>query len=239
MKWTKDHGIIFLHELLLIEPWNYKDGSNERGNFWERISESFNQLTDISFKVTQRSVQDHYQTLKKTCKKQKREEDRQSGINPEETEVDFALADIIERFEEAQKIDASEKQKKKTEQDAAKAEDVRRKSLETFGETMKRKSNENDEKQCTSKRRNTGSETLKFLQEKTESEMAIRQQQIELRREEIRNKQEKVRNQMLYNQEQLRLQQEEQRKNNQFMLQMLQQQQQMFMNMMNMFHNKQ
>ena len=116
---------------------------------------------------------------------------------------------------------------------------MRRKSLETFGETMKRKSIENDEKQCTSKRRNTGSETLKFLQEKTESEMAIRQQEIELRREEIRNKQEEVRNQMLYNQEQLRLQQEEQRKNNQFMLQLLQQQQQMFVNMMNMFHNKQ
>ena len=139
---------------------------NERGNFWERINESFNQLTDISFKVTQRSVQDHYQTSEKTCKKQKREEYRQSGINPEETEVDFALADIIERFEEAQKIDASEKQKKKTEQDAAKAEDMRRKSLETFGETMKRKSIKNNKKQSTSKRRNTGSETLKFLQEK-------------------------------------------------------------------------
>ena len=87
------------------------------------------------------------------------------------------MADIIERFDEAQKInqDASEKQKKKTEQDAAKAEDMRRKSLETFGETMKRKSIENDEKQSTSKRRNTGPETLKFLQEKAESEMAIRE----------------------------------------------------------------
>ena len=133
---------------------NYKYGSNKKGNCWKKISESFNQLKDISFKVTQRSVQDRYLTLEKTYKKQKREEDKQSGINPEETEVDFALADIIERFEEAQKIhqDASEKQKKKTEQDAAKAEDMRRKSLETFGEIMKQKSIENDEKQFTSKR---------------------------------------------------------------------------------------
>ena len=175
----------------------------------------------------------HY---KKTCKNQKREEDRQSGINPEETEVDFALADIIERFEEAQKTHqgVSEKQKKKTEQDAAKAEDMRRKSLETFGETMKRKSIENDEKQSTSKRGNTDSKTLNVLQEKAESKMAIRQQEIE-----IRNKQQEVRNQMLYNQEQLRLQQEEQRKNNQFMLQILQQQQHSFINMMNVFHNEQ
>ena len=73
---------------------------------------------------------------------------------------------------------------------------MRRKSLETFGETVKPKSIENDEKQSKSKRRNTGSETLKFLQEKAESEMAIRQQEIELRREEIRNKQQEVRNQI-------------------------------------------
>ena len=115
MKLTRDHDIIFLGELLLIEPWNYKYGSNKKGNCWKKISESFNQLKDISFKVTQRSVQDRYLTLEKTYKKQKREEDKQSGINPEETKVDFALTDIIERFEEAQKIhqDASEKQKKK------------------------------------------------------------------------------------------------------------------------------
>ena len=42
----------------------------------------------------------------------------------------------------------------------------RKKSLETFGEAMKRKSIENDEKQTTSKCRNNGSERLKFLQEK-------------------------------------------------------------------------
>ena len=83
MKWSKDHDIIFLRELLLFEPWNYKYGSKERGSFWERLSESLNQLTEISFKVTQRSVQDHYQALEKSYKKQKQEEDRQSGIIPE------------------------------------------------------------------------------------------------------------------------------------------------------------
>ena len=71
MKWTKDHDIIFLRELLLFEPWNYKYCSKEIGNYWERISESLNQLTGTSFKVTQRSVQDHYQTLEKTYKKKK------------------------------------------------------------------------------------------------------------------------------------------------------------------------
>ena len=59
---------------------------------------------------------------------------------------------------------------------------MRRKS-EIFGEIMKQKSIENYEKQPTTKRRNTGSKTLLYLQEKTVSEMAIRQQEIELRRE--------------------------------------------------------
>ena len=76
---------------------------------------------------------------------------------------------------------------------------------------MKQKSIENDEKQSTSKHRNTGSETLKPLQKKAESEKALWYQEIELIREEIRNEQEEVRNQILFNQEQRRLQQEEQR----------------------------
>ena len=39
------------------------------------------------------------------------------------------------------------KSRRKKQQDAAQAEGMRRKSLETFGETMKRKSIESDEKQ--------------------------------------------------------------------------------------------
>ena len=113
---------------------------------------------------------------------------------------------------------------------------MRRKSLETIGEIMKLKSAESDEKQ--SRCRNTGSETLKFLQEKTESEIAIWQQGIELIKEELINKQEEVKNQMLYNQVKLQLQLEEQRNNIQFMLQMLLKQWRMLMNTTSMFHKK-
>ena len=81
-----------------------------------------------------------------------------------------------------------ENRRKKTDQDVAKSENMRRKSLETFGETIKPKSIENDDKQSTLKRRNTCSESVKFLQKKTESEMAIHQQEINFIREEIRNK---------------------------------------------------
>ena len=61
--------------------------------------------------------QNYCQTWRKTCKKQRREDDRQRGINPEKTDVDIVLADIIEKFEEAQKIhqDPCEKQEKNRE----------------------------------------------------------------------------------------------------------------------------
>ena len=52
---------------------------------------------------------------------------------------------------------------KKTKQNVVKAEDIQKKSLETFGETMKQKSIENDEKQSTSKPRNTGSENAEIF----------------------------------------------------------------------------
>ena len=118
-----------------------------------------------SFKIIVRHEERHVKN------RNRRRTDNVESI--QKTDVDIVLADIIEWFEEAQKIhqDLSEKQKKKTEKDAAKAEDMRRKSLETIGEIMKLKSAESDEKQ--SRCRNTGSETLKFLQEKTESEIAI------------------------------------------------------------------
>ena len=52
---------------------------------------------------------------------------------------------------------------KKTKQNVLKAEDIQKKSLETFGEMMKQKLIENDEKQSTSKRRNTGSENAEVF----------------------------------------------------------------------------
>ena len=52
-------AISYMNNLLEFEPWGYKYGSKERGNCWKRISELLNQLTDISFKVRQRSVKDY------------------------------------------------------------------------------------------------------------------------------------------------------------------------------------
>ena len=107
MRWTSEHDILFLREVLVHEPWEQKYGSQQRGKVWEKIAESLNGLNtvcELYFKVTQRTVRDRYKLLVDNFKKREQEEAAASRISPEETESDIALADIIERFKEADKI---------------------------------------------------------------------------------------------------------------------------------------
>ena len=104
-----------------------------------------------------------------------------SGINPpEETEVEKAVHDIWERFEETKKV--SIEKAKSLEEDAAKALKMRRQSLETFSDSKKRKECDGDEL-CTQKRsRNTGSETFRLLKEKADSDKSLKEMEINFRR---------------------------------------------------------
>ena len=47
MRWTNEQEVMFLREVLVYELWNYKYGSQERGNVWEKIAESLNGLNTI------------------------------------------------------------------------------------------------------------------------------------------------------------------------------------------------
>ena len=69
-----------------------------------------------------------------------RQENKSSGISPEPSETDDALADLIERFEEADSIREKETEAKTNKQadELAKAQEMRRQSLENVGETHER-----------------------------------------------------------------------------------------------------
>ena len=181
MRWTTDHDVALVREIILHEPWEKWQGSVERGKSWENIAASLNGLTEIHFKVTQRSVRDHYKVLVDAFKKKEREEKNASGISPEESEVVQALADIVERFEQSDDDykKQSEEKKNKAAADTAKATEMRKRSLETFAET-----NVRADKEPTKKQRNCGSETINYLKEKAETEMHLRREELELKREE-------------------------------------------------------
>ena len=111
--------------------------------------------------MTQRAVQDRYSILEKVFKSKRNEEGKASGISPEEKEVDVATGDILERFKKSRKQQKEKNEKKRKDQDNEIAEEMRKKSLETFSETKKRNDLVGDENAA--KKRDTGSETFKLI----------------------------------------------------------------------------
>ena len=83
----------------------------------------------------------------KKYKSKWRAEHKASGIAPSYTEIDEALHDLIERFDEADaaRQKATAEKKSKVEEELVQAQNMRNASLETFGETRKRKENDTGE----------------------------------------------------------------------------------------------
>ena len=88
-----------------------------------------------------------------------------SGISPEHSEIDEALLDLIQRFDEADNERKKETagKKSKMEEELVKAQEIRKMSLETFGESRKRKG---DTEGQGKRSRRSSSDTLSFLAEK-------------------------------------------------------------------------
>jgi len=42
MHWLNQHDTMLIREILLFEPWRYRQGTVERGQVWKRISEALN-----------------------------------------------------------------------------------------------------------------------------------------------------------------------------------------------------
>ena len=186
MRWTKDHDLILLKEILLFEPYSQRRGSPERGRVWEQITESLNgQREDkiLTVKVSQRSLRDRFNVLKNNFAKWQREEERASGISPEISEVDECLEDIIERFKERDENQrkGNEEKKERATEDALKAAEMRKRSLETFTESQNRSNEEITPKRT----RNNGNDTISYLTAKYESEFNLQKEELALRREEI------------------------------------------------------
>ena len=67
-----------------------------------------------------------------------------------------------------------------------KAKEFRQASLETFGQSCKRKEGDLDNEPCSSgkRERTTGTETINYLREKTEPKFSFRKEELELKRTE-------------------------------------------------------
>lgn len=185
MVWNDIKDELLCREILLLEPYKFKARSRERGNIWKQIAEHLNEVSndDIFFKVDNRAVRDRFNILIAHYNEKMKEQEKASGISPEPTPLDEALESILDRMkiaeEELEK--ASKENEANDKKEVEKAEEMRKKAMETFSESKARK-HDDFESPPVKRSRSSGSDTIQFLREKAESDRDIRQQELELQR---------------------------------------------------------
>lgn len=183
MEWSEGHDLALCGEVLLHEPLKYTKRSKKRGEIWGRIAVNLNTVNSPKFKIAKRSVRGRFTLLQTMYKENIREEERASGIDCEETQLDAALEEITEK-ERAADLERNDKAgvvKKKNESEKASAEEVRKQAMERLGKT---------EKKCrfggkkSNKYRKRSSDAVEYLKEKFQEEKDLRKKEIELKRNE-------------------------------------------------------
>ncbi|CAH3141166.1 unnamed protein product, partial [Pocillopora meandrina] len=124
----------------------------ERGDLWNHIAINLNGFDHPKFQVNKRSTRDRLTLLITKNKTDMRQEENASRIAWEETELDQALKEIIDK-EKLVNEKGSEAKKKEKEEKAA-AEELRKTAMERLGHTQKRNSEgESDRAQAKKSRR--------------------------------------------------------------------------------------
>ena len=139
--------------------------------------------------------------LSKKFTKKIREEENASGIAVNDlTEKEALIEELVSR-EDTATVSEAETASKQHEKETA--ENMRKKAMETLGETKKRQSKSKDG--STDKRGKSGRCTkplVDFLREKSEADREIRQQELEIRKQEQQSQQQ-VFQTLLQNQQQI------------------------------------
>ena len=185
MEWTRRHDILLGREMLAVNPFKAKRKTTQRTKMWELIVQHLESSESPVFKVTVRSVRDRYTLISKKYRKKMSAQLKASGISPEEQELDKLLEELTELEDlSEQEKEESEEKVKKAEEEQEKAKDVRKKAMEKLAETKKRKQKADDEN-TKKKSRKTPSETIQYLRDKSESELELRRQELELKTKQL------------------------------------------------------
>jgi len=128
MKWSDEHDLMLCREVLLLEPFKHPRQSKERGEIWGEIALSLHSISSPKFKVSKRSVRDRLTLLLAKYKEKMRKEEQGSGIAcDDETEIEVALSEIIEKGQAAdlERKENSNTLTKRNENDKASADERR------------------------------------------------------------------------------------------------------------------
>ena len=138
MEWKEEHDLLLCREILVCQPYKFKERTVERGKIWEEISNHLNTCETAKFRVNKRSVREQFKLIKEKFKRKIREEENLSGIDVEPTsELEQALEEICS-FEESFPVKEKESKQAKEEENKHKAQEIRKKAMESYGQTKSR-----------------------------------------------------------------------------------------------------
>ena len=194
MEWTDEHDVLMLREMVVCDVFSFKKGSVSRGDAWDSIAEKLNEIDAPQFRIKdKRGVRERWVLLRRKFKSKIREEEVASGVVVEEmTEKEVLIKELIEREDTMKPDDLSVQHKN----DKDKAEDIRKKAMESMGETKKRKLSRgttDEDRPTTSGRKRCAQPLVDFLRENANAERELRQQELDIKRKEQEKQQETMR----------------------------------------------
>ena len=187
MIWTDAHDVVLGRQVVVIRPYRHRKGPKESANGWNEITQYLQGYAELSFCVSSKSVRDHLKHLVTKRKRVISQEKRASGIDVELSEIDILLDEIIDDSEAAQetlKIQ-SDVEKTAAEMEKLEAEEMRKTSMESMGETRKRRA-ESEGLVSPKQSRSNGTETIQYLRAKTEERKQQHEEELALRKKGVK-----------------------------------------------------
>lgn len=180
MEWKEEHDVLLCREMLVSQPFKFKERTVERGKIWDEIADRLNNCQTLKFRVNKRSVRERFKLIKEKFKRKVQDEEKASGIDVEPaSEHEQALEDIC-ALEESLPAEVMDSKQAKAEANKLKAEEIRQKAMESFGQTKAREGQDEPAK----KKRRGGNDSIQFLREKSEKELEVRKQELKLKEKE-------------------------------------------------------
>ena len=167
-----------MREMAAQGIFQFKSGSRERGNVWQAIAKNLNGHKDLFNSVTSRGVRDRFTLILRRYKARNAKEIKSTGegSEDEQSEYDLLLEELTHLSEESdvKKANAeAESAKEKVSAEKELALDIRKRAMETIGQTSKSLRSKSDELQDDEikerKKRRTGGDTLAWLEKKKQN----------------------------------------------------------------------
>ena len=180
MEWKEEHDVLLCREILVSQPFKFKERTVERGKIWDEIANQWNNCQTLKFRVNKRSVRERFKLIKEKFKRKIQDKEKASGIDVEPaSELEQALEDIC-ALQESLPAEVLDSKQAKAEANKLKAEEIRQKAMESFGQTKPREGQEEPAK----KKRRGRNDSIQFLREKSEKELEVRKQGLKLKEKE-------------------------------------------------------